>query len=472
MVFSSLLYVFFLPFVFGVTFSLPARARALFLLFASYAFYMAWKPKYVLVILALTVFDYFAARLIEASGSPARRKLLWIASLGANLGALFVFKYAGFFAEEWNRLSQFLHFGGPIPVPALILPIGISFHTFQAISYTTDVYLGQQRAERSFLRFALFIAWFPQMVAGPIERAHTLLPQLRNIRLPAGEEAREALFWLLWGAFKKLVVAGNFSTFVDHVFANPAGQPPWVVVTATYAFAFQIYCDFSGYTDMAKGSSLLFGVRLSENFNNPYLSRTLPEFWSRWHMSLSNWFFEYAYFPIARAIPSATGAWLAITAVFLLSGIWHGANWTFLIWGLLNGLIYAGWVAVRRVAILPESGPGAVVLVVLNFHLVCLCWIFFRAGTLDTAAAALSQVWQFVATPGFSGKLPMAGTAGRLFCASLGLFVMAVNLARHDAFLRVSRAGWAGSIACCLAIGTLTLSLAAFQSEAFIYFQF
>jgi alginate O-acetyltransferase complex protein AlgI len=472
MVFSSLSYVFFLPLVFGITYSLAPRFRPHFLLLASYAFYMAWKPQYVLVIIALTLFDFFAAQAIENRGSLPGRRAIWIASLCANLGALFVFKYAGFFAEEWNRLAHFLQAGGAVPVPDILLPIGISFHTFQAISYTTDVYLGHERAERSLPRFALFIAWFPQMVAGPIERAHTLLPQLREINLPSAEQARQGLYWLLWGAFKKLVVAGNVSSFVDHVYAAPASHPPWVVVVATYAFAFQIFCDFSGYTDMAKGSSLLFGVRLTENFNNPYLSRTLPEFWSRWHMSLSSWFFEYVYYPLARAWPTGAGPWLAILAVFALSGIWHGASWTFLAWGLLNGLIYSGWIALRRAGLVPEGAVAGALLVLLNFHLVCLCWIFFRAGNLAVAGAALAQVGSFFVSPGFEGSLPLAGTPGRLASASAGLALMGLNLISRDSLGRASRSSWAGAALAGALVGSLTLCLAAFQSEAFIYFRF
>lgn len=472
MVFSSLSYVFFLPLVFGITFSLSPRLRVPFLLAASYAFYMAWKPPYVLVILALTVFDYFAAIAIENRGSRPGRRAVWLASLAANLGALFVFKYAGFFAAEWNRLAHFLEAGGPVPVPELLLPIGISFHTFQAISYTTDVYLGNERAERNPVRFALFIAWFPQMVAGPIERAHTLLPQLSRIRLPVAAEARQAIHWLLWGAFKKLVVAGNLSALVDKVFSDPGAQPPWVVAVAVYAFAFQIYCDFSGYTDMAKGSSLLFGVRLTENFNNPYLARSLPEFWSRWHMSLSSWFFEYVYYPLARRFPTGAGPWLAIVAVFALSGVWHGASWTFLAWGLLNGLIYAAYVAVKRAGLLPEGGLAAPALVFVNFHLVCFCWIFFRAGSFAAATEVISQIGRFLASPGFGGRLPHLGTAARVSSAVAGLALMAVNLWRSDALGRWSRSGWPGAAASFLLIGILTLVLAAFDSEAFIYFQF
>lgn len=472
MLFSSLSYVFFLPLVFGITYSLAPKLRPHFLLLASYAFYMAWKPQYALVLIALTLFDFFAAHAIERRGSRPGRRAIWLASVCANLGTLFVFKYAGFFAEEWNRLAQFLEAGGPVPVPEILLPIGISFHTFQAISYTTDVYFGNERAERSLLRFSLFIAWFPQMVAGPIERAHTLLPQLREIHLPSAEEARQGLHWLLWGAFKKLVVAGNVSSFVDQVYAAPGTQAPWVVVLATYAFAFQIYCDFSGYTDMAKGSSLLFGVRLTENFNNPYLSRTLPEFWSRWHMSLSSWFFEYVYYPLARAWPSGAGPWLAIIVVFALSGIWHGASWTFLVWGLLNGLIYSAWVFLRRAGVEPGGAVASGLLVLLNFHLVCLCWIFFRAGNMAVAMDALTQVGRFVVTPGFEGSLPPGSAAGRLASASTGLALMGANLLGGDALGRASRSGWAGAALTGALVGSLTLALASFQSEAFIYFRF
>lgn len=444
----------------------------MFLLAASYSFYMAWKPEYLLVIIALTVFDYFAGMAIEGASGARQRKAIWLGSLAANLSALFVFKYLGFFTREWNHIASWLSVGGELPVVDLLLPIGISFHTFQAISYTTDVFQRTQKAEHNLLQFALFISWFPQMVAGPIERAHSLQPQLREFNLPSAQEIRIALSWIFRGTFKKVVIASNLASCSALGFASPGAQEPWLSVLAIYAFSFQIYCDFSGYTDIARGCSLLFGVRLSVNFDHPYLSMSFPEFWRRWHISLSTWFFEYVYQPLVRRYPEGAGPWLALFAVFALSGIWHGANLTFLVWGLLNGVICALYMLLFRVMRLPESTPARIALVLVNFHLVCLCWVFFRSPTLASAVAMLSDVGTFLTKPNFGGDLPVNFIVQRTAFGAFGLALLGIAFPFREAVGKWVSRSWLSASFVFLLITFLILELGLFDSDTFIYFNF
>jgi len=374
--------------------------------------------------------------------------------------------------HELNEFFSFVAGKQPFSVPMILLPIGISFHTFQAISYTTDVYLGIERAERGFIKFALFIAWFPQMVAGPIERAQTLLHQLARIRRPERFEIREALLTIAWGLFKKLAIADNLITLVDQAFGLPQEKSPLFVALGVYAFALQIYCDFSGYTDIAKGSSLLFGVRLTENFNLPYLARTFAEFWKRWHISLSTWFFEYIYFPWIRKFGEGRGPAIGIMIVFTLSGIWHGANWTFLVWGLLNGAIYLGQVHLIRRWPKLSSPDFDFILLIINFHLICLCWIFFRAESLSTAVDIVEKVANLLIQPfhGLSG--PVEGKVlWRALGASIALAILLANAQSGFFLQRQMRHGarWAGALTL---IVLLILVLGNLNSQSFIYFQF
>jgi len=471
MVFTSVIYFLFLAVVVGAVFSLPKRHRPLFLLAVSYIFYMYWKPAYVLIIIALTLLDYALAPLIERHQGKLKRSI-WLASVFANLGVLFVFKYLGFFAREWNELADWLLRGGQISVPQLILPIGISFHTFQAIAYMTDVYRGEHKAERNLVHFALFITWFPQLVAGPIERAHSLLGQLKEINLPDSLYVREALFWLAWGLFKKLVVADNLAALVDPVYANPAQYSQWLSLAATYGYAFQIYCDFSGYTDIAIGSSLLFGIRLTENFNRPYLSRSFVEFWKRWHISLSSWFFEYVFFPLARRFPTQGGLSFAIVTVFLLSGIWHGANWTFAIWGLLNGLIYLGYVLWQRRFPISDRGPAGWAAVLINFHLVCLCWIFFRARSVADANSILANIFFFRSGDPASSARLVDTIRPEMISGGIGLAVLFVHALLWRKYISRLTESWPATVVYAVTMLIVLSAFGQFASEGFIYFQF
>lgn len=466
MIFTSLTYFAFLIFAVGLTFSLPERWRVSFLLAASYLFYMYWKASYIWIVIGLTAVDFALGPWIERSRDKTRTTL-WILSIVANLGILVIFKYLGFLAREWNELAAWIGHGGPIAVPDLLLPIGISFHTFQAISYTTDVYRGRIQAERNPVHFALFIAWFPQMIAGPIERAQTLLVQLKRISLPSSEQIRNGLFLVAWGLFKKLVVADNLGVFVDMVFASPGDHGRLSALVGIYGYAFQIYCDFSGYTDIARGSSLFFGVNLSENFNRPYLSASLIEFWKRWHISLSNWFFEYVFFPLARRFPTDRGLIFAVMAVFVLSGLWHGANLTYVYWGFLNGVIYIGYLFWRRLGF---AGPRSLA-VLINFNLVCLCWVFFRAQSLSRA----EEVFGAVLRPAPDATTLMAllnSNADAAIGATVGLAVLALHALAWERWIPRLRSSWRNMAVYLPALVVTMVAFGRWVVQGFIYFQF
>jgi D-alanyl-lipoteichoic acid acyltransferase DltB (MBOAT superfamily) len=325
--------------------------------------------------------------------------------LAVNLGLLFFFKYYNFFNSAVDEALGVVGGASPLSPLDVLLPVGISFYTFQTLSYTVDVYRGVAKPERSFGTFALFVAFFPQLVAGPIERSSSLLPQLAgSFPPPSAALLVSGLRLMAWGFFKKLVVADRLAQYVDRVYSSPDGQDGLAVVLATYFFAFQIYCDFSGYSDIAIGAARVLGVRLSDNFRAPYLARTVRDFWLRWHISLSSWFRDYVYIPLGG---NRVGRWRAlanIAIVFLLSGLWHGANWTFVAWGALHGFYVAvgmlvGPVGARLASRLSWRQDGlmgdrlrAVFEAVVTFHFVLFAWLFFRAGSLHDAMSLLGAL--------------------------------------------------------------------------------
>lgn len=390
MLFHSYAYTALLTATLLVCMCLPARHRWLALLCASGAFYVAWSPAYLLLLLGTTTSCHFAARAISKSSNHNIRRNVLIAVISLNLGILFLFKYYGLFASSSNAL---LGTNAPIEL-GFLLPVGISFYTFQAIGYTVDVFLGKVQADSSLGRTTLFISFFPQLVAGPIERAGRLLPALkapiyfrwRNIRLGS---------WLiLWGLFKKVVIADRLSLLVDHAYDAPDQVSGLMLIAATYAFAFQIYCDFSGYSDMAIGSAKLFGIDLMVNFRTPYFSASLSEFWARWHISLSTWFRDYVYIPLGGNRGGSLRWAVNILIVFAVSGLWHGAQWTFVIWGLIHGLV----LLLERC--FSPRGPTKVqgsllanaFRIVLTFHVVVFAWVFFRAHSLDQVFEIITKM--------------------------------------------------------------------------------
>jgi alginate O-acetyltransferase complex protein AlgI len=378
----------------------PARWRIATLLVASCAFYMRWNASYIVLIAASAVVDYAAGRLLGRDGLTRRqRAAVLAASLATNLGLLFTFKYWAFFHDSVGAVAHALGWHYEPPRLELLLPVGISFYTFQTMSYTIDLYRGTlPRPERRFDVFALYVVFFPQLVAGPIERAGRLLEQLRRPAGFDGARAASGLQLALWGLFKKVVIADRLAVYVDTVYGNVDAHQGLTYLVATYAFAFQIYCDFSGYSDIAIGTARVLGVDLMRNFERPYLSTSIRDFWRRWHISLSTWLRDYLYVPIGGSRGGELATYRNLMITMLLGGLWHGASWNFVVWGGLQGLMLSASratlgrrdVALRRLGV-PDRLRDAV-RVVACFHLVCLSWVFFRAETLGDAVRIVAGV--------------------------------------------------------------------------------
>lgn len=480
MLFNSLEFALFLPAVFGLYWLLPSggRWRNALVVAASYFFYGWWDWRFVSLIAASTLVDYLVALRVEASQSHRRRRRLLAASVGVNLGLLGYFKYAGFFVESFAQAFTFLGAAPDIGALRVALPVGISFYTFQTMSYTIDVYRRSMPATRDLAAFAAYVAFFPQLVAGPIERARDLLPQFLTPRAFDRPGAVDGLRQMLWGFFKKMAVADTCARLADAVFADPASYPGYALALGAALFAVQIYGDFSGYSDIAIGAARLFGLRLSRNFSYPYFSRDIAEFWRRWHMSLTGWFRDYVYIPLGG---SRGGRWQALrntAVVFVASGLWHGANWTFVAWGALNALLFAPLlVSGRNRRHLGDAAPGRLLprpsealRMALTFALVTLGWVLFRSASIPDA-------WRFlrgVATQSWSGPSGL-GPALAVALWLAGAMFAAEWLARgrrhalQDAGARWPRAArWALYAAVIAAIGIF----APMQQAPFIYFQF
>ena len=393
MLFNSLEFLLFFPIVLIVYFLCPHRFRWIFLLGASYYFYMCWKPEYILLILASTAIDYFVGiQLGKTIEQAVRKRYLWL-SLCANLGLLFSFKYLNFFSASLQTLLERLGLAYTIPHLNVLLPVGISFYTFQTLSYTIDVFRGEREPERHPGIFALYVAFFPQLVAGPIERSTSLMPQFRNVVRFDFERLTDGLRLMLWGFFKKLVIADRVAVAVETVYHDPASFSSLQILIATYLFAFQIYCDFSGYTDIARGAAWILGFDLMENFKRPYFAQSLSDFWKRWHISLSTWFRDYVYIPLGGNRVVKWRWYYNLLIVFVLSGFWHGANWTFLAWGAVHGVYLICGIMTKNfrqqmaktLKISNVPFLTRFVRTCVTFHLVVFAWIFFRANTISDA---------------------------------------------------------------------------------------
>lgn len=364
------------------------RLKIPWLFAASYVFYGWWNPVYLLLLVYATTFDYW----MVAAMASTRWKKPWLAlSVVNGLGLLSFFKYGAFLADNLNALLAWIDVPYAVPAPDVLLPVGISFFIFQSMSYSIDYYRGQVERETSFLRYATFVSLFPQLVAGPIERASNLLPQLRQAPQVTRQDVADGLSLFVVGLFKKVILADYLALYVDQVYVSPSQQEAPALLLATFAFAWQIYFDFSGYTDMARGIGRMIGIRLMLNFNNPYMATGLGDFWRRWHISLSTWFKDYVYIPLGG---NRHGAWSTYRNMFLtmlISGLWHGAMWTFVIWGALHGL---GRVLTRRMEeseFYRQRVPRAVKIPGV-FVFVCFAWIFFRAESLSDAWLIVTRI--------------------------------------------------------------------------------
>ena len=412
MLLTSGKYLLFLAIVFFIYWLVASRRRIALslLLVASYYFYALWNPWCLIFLFVISAIDFSTALGIQRTGRPAVRKVLLLLSIAVDVGCLLVFKYFNFFSESAAELlGKFGRETSPL-VFDLVLPLGLSFITFRSLSYVIDVYRKTTPADRQPLEYFTFVAFFPTLIAGPIVRARELLPQLRQTVVFNSEQSQRAVFLIMLGMIKKIAIADFLANnLVDRVFDQPQLYSSLETLAAIYAYALQIYCDFSGYTDIAIGSALLLGFKLPENFNSPYCARDLRDFWRRWHITLSNWLFDYVYISVGGLRRRRINLYRNLILTFLIGGLWHGAAWTFVLWGAMHGLglsVNHAWEALqRRWQLKPRRAWwSTAVSVVLTFHFVCLTWVVFRSESL-------SQAWQVLKRLGAgqfaTGNLPL-----------------------------------------------------------------
>ncbi len=480
MLFNSVDFLIFFPVVTLLYFILPHKVRWLLLLISSCIFYMAFVPKYILILGFTIVIDYCAGILIDKMQGN-NKKIFLIVSILTNVGILFVFKYFNFFNENAERVAHMLHWNYPIGSLSIILPIGLSFHTFQSMSYIIEVYRGKHTPEKHFGIYALYVMYYPQLVAGPIERPQNMLWQFHTEHRFDAARVSSGLKLMAWGFFKKLVIADNLAQVVNVVYKSPEAANGLTLILTTYFFAFQIYCDFSGYTDIARGASRVMGIELMQNFNLPYFSKSISEFWRRWHISLSSWFSDYVYISLGGNRCAKWKWHRNLMIVFLLSGLWHGAAWTYVIWGGLNGfyLVFALWTKDIRAKLTHAAGLDKVpkinnfIKVFISFNLICFSWIFFRAASFTSARFIVRKIFS-----DFSLKTNFSSVGVTRYqvalCCFVVLFLVAVQLFQRSKPLSeeiakkplVIRWGlyYAGLI--------FFIVFGVFNANSFIYFQF
>lgn len=493
MLFNSFEYLVFFPTVACLYFILPFRFRWIILLAASYYFYMAWKAEYIFLIIGSTLIDYFCSRKIGELSSKRTKLLYLYLSLLSNLSVLFLFKYFNFFTTSVNVLFSTFNWNASIPLTQLILPMGISFYTFQTMSYTIDVYKGKLKPEKHLGVFALFVSFFPQLVAGPIERAENLLHQFRQKFSFDYTRITDGLKLIAWGMFKKVVIADRLAIMVDNVYSDPTAFTGIPLILATVFFSFQIYCDFSGYSDIAIGSAQVLGFRLMDNFNRPYFSKSIGEFWKRWHISLSTWFRDYLYIPLGGNRVVKWRWYYNLFITFLISGLWHGANWTFVLWGALHGVYLIMGIITKsyRIKFVDKLGLNEYPLLHKNlnvfstFILVSFAWIFFRANHLQDALHIVShlfthsmqQVQPIITNQDFAReKLLYLGVDKTTFIISIGsiIFMEFVHvIQRHNRIRQMLRhrpflLRWSIYLTMIFSI----IFFGIFNRAEFIYFQF
>lgn len=479
MLFNSFSFALFLPVVFILYWTLPHKCRWVLMLMASYYFYMSWNVKYVFLILFTTVVSYWAARLLEKQESKKKKKWILAGTAVLCLGILFFFKYFNFVSESATALlSVFTIKMNPL-VLNLLLPVGISFYTFQTLSYVIDVYKGDVPSEHHFGYYATFISFFPQLVAGPIERTSNLLPQIKAEHRFDYDQATYGLKLMAWGYFKKIVIADMLSKYVSKVYDAPQRFQGFALVLATVFFTIQIYCDFSGYSDIAIGTAKLLGMNLMTNFKSPYFSASIKEFWSRWHISLSTWFRDYVYIPLGGNRVGKVKHSLNLMITFLVSGLWHGANWTFVVWGGIHGAAQ-----IVENAFMPKkeeksTGIARWIRIFIVFAFVAFAWIFFVSNSIRDAAYVIGHLFDNILSPiaylhsGFAdiGMTKWMFAEGVFLVVIMGVFDffslkmdVIAELGRKNLVVR-----WMAYI--CLGLIIVFLSQKGVAAE-FVYFQF
>ncbi len=478
MLFNSIEFLLFFPLVAALYFLLPHKVRKYFLLAASCWFYMSFIPKYMLILLFTTVVDYTGARLIERFREQKKIKTaVFVCGLACNIGLLVWFKYLGVIGDTVNFFGHMLSLK-TVVFPEVVLPIGISFHTFQSMGYFIDTYTGRQHAERNFFDFALFLMFFPQLVAGPIERFSSLMPQLKAKHSLKAENISLGGRKMLWGMFKKVVVADNLALFADAVFDSPGTFGGAGILIGVLCFTVQIYCDFSGYSDIAVGCAKILDIDLMKNFDTPYFSRSVPEFWRRWHISLSTWFRDYVYIPLGGNRVSKPRWIFNQLVTFTISGVWHGAGYTYVLWGFLNGVYicvsrFVGplkdkLAAVTRLDRVPVL--RGLIQNIVTFALIAFSWIFFRANSIPDAFLVVEHLFEKTAMD-FSA-IPVLRVHVAVFAVILlfaAEFLMNHGKKIAGAYFRMPHPVRIVTYALLVAVIVL---FGAYDNKAFIYFQF
>ncbi|KXK26037.1 MAG: Peptidoglycan O-acetyltransferase [candidate division WS6 bacterium OLB20] len=468
MLFNSPEYLLFLPAVAILYYLVPHRLRWVLLLIASYVFYISWNPRFLVLIIFSTLFNYAAAILIYHQNTLKNRKLLLAAAILINFGLLGYFKYTNFILHSLNVAAGAVNAGAPFSTLDIILPVGISFYTFQTVSYVIDVYRGKLEPERHAGVFAVYVAFFPQLVAGPIERARNLLPQFKRRHPFLLANLTEGLKLIIIGMFKKVVLADRLAIYVNTVYADTAAATDLQLIIATWMFAFQILMDFSGYSDIAIGSARILGIDLMKNFDFPYLATSVTDFWRRWHISLTTWFTDYIYIPLGGNRKGQIRKYFNILIVFFISGVWHGAGWSFVVWGLLNGI----YLVIEDLTGLRKAAAGrfaAVVRGIVTFNLIAVTWVFFRSDSLAGAVRIFMDLIQFEFVPG-TLFVPFGafGFFQTVLVLVMGIILGGVLYLRHTG--RLTR--WYPAAVVYMALVFLIVIFGSFGNREFIYFQF
>jgi len=485
MLFNSLAFAVFLPIVFFLYWALPNKYRPIWILITSYYFYMSWNVKYVVLILFTTVVSYGCAILMQKW--KKKKTVLLCSTLIASLGVLFFFKYFNFFSLSLTgMLGRFAIQVHPVTL-SLMLPVGISFYTFQTLGYVIDVYRGDVEPEKNFLTYAAFISFFPQLVAGPIERTANLLPQIKGEHRFDKEKATYGLLLMAWGFFKKLVVADNLAVYADQIFDDVHYYGGFSMLLAAFFFTFQIYCDFSGYSDIAIGCAKLFDINLMTNFKSPYFAISVKDFWSRWHISLSTWFRDYVYIPLGGNRVGKIRNAFNLLVTFLVSGLWHGAAWHFVVWGGLHGVLQVlencfpfMRKLTKRAKEDPESVKGPVIWLcrAVTFIIAMLAWVFFRAETFSDACYVLVHMWDGLLSPmtyitkGLADFGMGVSEVLSLIIPFLLLLVYDFAQLKSDPIAKVRKLKKPVRWLIYYGFVFLVLMLASFNAQEFVYFQF
>lgn len=475
MYFDSFAYFLFLPVVWMVYWLIPSRAstgRRMWLLAVSYFFYACWDVRFLALLIFSTALDYFSGWMIGDSDTSWKRKMwLWI-SIVVNLGFLGFFKYYNFFVVEFQHFTDRLGWHFSASLLEVVLPVGISFYTFHGLSYVIDIYYKRIEVEKDPWVYGLFVSYFPLLVAGPIERAHHLIPQIKALPKWDMELAKDGLRQIMWGILKKVIVADQCALWANEAFLHVKGHHSWQLTAGMVAFAFQIYADFSGYSDVALGSSKLFGIRLLKNFKFPYFSRDIAEFWRRWHVSLSSWFRDYVYIPLGGSKGGKLQQIRNVFIIFILSGFWHGANITFVVWGALHALYYMPlmWLQRHRKHTLADAQlrGGDLLSMLITFAMVNVAWVFFRAENMGQAIGYLK-----VMVTGGNSKVMDMPDNGML--VGIGIAVLLAvewwNRTEEHGLVKLKECKpvlrWA-----VYTMGILVFMLFAGKHQPFIYFQF